>query len=302
MTRLARATDTIWHALLTAPDERTAQAFSAAFEAVCGTVSAFEVTPGGAWTVEAYAAGEPVRAELLTAVELAATAAGAAVPELRLEPLPPVDWVAENQASFPALRVGRFYIHGSHLAGTVPAGAIGLLVDAAAAFGTGEHATTRGCLLALDRIATRADSRPHRILDMGSGTGILGIAAAKLFRRPVLACDIDRGSVRVAAENAELNGVAGLVHCLWSDGYRSRAVERRTPFDLIFANILARPLAAMAGDLARSLNPGGFAVLSGLLASQDNFVRAAHAGRGLHLHRRISIGGWRTLVLGKPKT
>lgn len=262
-------------------------------------MSAFEIAPGAGWRVEAYAEHAPDRAALESAGALAALAHGVAADrlfaDLVIERLAPRDWVAENQQSFPPLRAGRFFIHGSHISGAVPAGAIGLCIDAATAFGTGEHATTRGCLLALDAIAKRR--RIHHPLDMGTGTGILAMAAAKRWACPVLACDIDAGSVEVARTNMRANGVARMVRLYRSDGYRHPAVRRGRPFDLVLANILARPLAHMAGDLAAHLAPGGIAVLSGLLARQAQFVLAAHRPHGLTLRRRITIAGWVTLVL-----
>jgi len=179
----------------------------------------------------------------------------------------------------------------------MPAGATGLQIDAATAFGTGDHASTRGCLLALDRIARRR--RFRRVLDVGTGTGILAIAAAKTWRRRVFAVDIDGNAVAVARVNLRRNGVAKEVGLAWSRGYRSRAVARHSPADLVLANILAGPLALMARDLAGALAPGGFAVLSGILAEQANLVLAAHRAQRVYLRRRIAIDGWHTLVLGR---
>ena len=264
------------------------------FEQTQAAITAFEVTPKGPWLVQGFVQGKPDRAELEAGLALAALAYDAAEPVLELEQLPDTDWVRENQESFPAMRIGRYYIYGSHVAAPLPAGAVGLLIDAATAFGTGEHATTHGCLKALDRLVRTG--RRRRILDMGTGTGILAIAAAKTWQVPVLACDIDRNSVKVAAENVALNGVAHLVTCRPSDGYSAPEVRAGGPYDLIFANILARPLVAMAPDLARHLAPGGVAILSGLLAGQESFVRTAHRAQGLHFRRRLPRNGWHTLV------
>jgi ribosomal protein L11 methyltransferase len=289
----------LWHLTLTVPDERTADAAAAALETASSAVSAFEIAPSGAWRVEAYADREPDRAALDGAGALAALAHGVAgeglFADLMVERLTPRDWVAENQQSFPPLRVGRFFIHGSHITGAVPAGAIGLCIDAATAFGTGEHATTRGCLLALDRLAKRG--RRRHPLDMGTGTGVLAMAAAKRWNCAVLACDIDAGSVEVARTNMRANGVTRRVRLYRSNGYRHPAVRRGRPFDLVLANILARPLARMAGDLAAHLGSGGVAVLSGLLTRQAPLVLAAHRSHGLTLRCRIVIAGWETLVL-----
>ena len=288
----------LWRMAIEAPDERLADAFSSVFEQTEAAITAFEVTPKGPWLVQGFVQGKPDRATLEAGLALAALAYGAAEPALELEQLPDTDWVRENQESFPAMRIGRYYIYGSHVATPLPAGAVGLLIDAATAFGTGEHATTHGCLKALDRLVRRG--RRRRILDMGTGTGILAIAAAKSWQVPVLACDIDRNSVKVAAENVGLNRVTGLVTCRPSDGYRAPEVRAGAPYDLIFANILARPLAAMAPDLARSLAPGGIAILSGLLANQETYVRAAHRTQGLVFRGRLPKNGWHTLVFERP--
>ena len=290
----ARSGAPLWRMALEAPDETLADAFAAVLERVGAAITAFETRADGPWLVQGFVQGKPDRVALETGLALAAMAYGGTEPALALEQLPEMDWLRQNQESFPPMPIGRYYIYGSHVASPVPAGAIGLRIDAATAFGTGEHATTHGCLLALDLLVRRG--RRRRILDMGTGTGILAIAAAKSWLVPVLACDIDRHSVAVAAENVALNGVAGLVTCRPSDGYSAPAVRAAAPYDLIFANILARPLAAMAPDLARNLAPGGIAILSGLLAGQGAYVQAAHRAQGLVLRRRFPVMGWQSLV------
>jgi ribosomal protein L11 methyltransferase len=274
-------------------DAGEAEAAAAALGTACAAVSAFEAAPDGQWQVEGFAAAPPERAVLETALALAWVGRTAPPPALLLEAMPPRDWLALNQASFPPLAAGRYFVHGSHYRGRLPAGRIALTIDAATAFGSGEHATTRGCLLALDALARRRPAR--QVLDMGTGTGILAIAAAKTWRRRVHARDIDSEAVRVAARNAGVNGVASLVDARRSDGYRGLP----RGFDLVFANILARPLALMAPALARALAPGGVAVLSGLLARQERTVLAAHRVQRLALRRRFCIEGWHTLVLGR---
>jgi ribosomal protein L11 methyltransferase len=285
----------VWRVAVAAADAASAEAAAAALGTVCAAVSAFEAAPGGAWAVEGFAAEKPDSALIETALALAWAALGGPPPDLAIERVPERDWLGENQASFPPLSAGRYFIHGSHHEGRPPPGRIALLIDAATAFGTGEHATTRGCLLALDMIARQR--RRRRVLDMGTGTGILAIAAAKTWRRRVAARDIDAEAVRVTARNAAVNGVAALIDVRLSDGYRDRGLRRAARFDLVLANILARPLMLMAKDLARALAPGGTAVLSGLLARQEQAVLAAHRAQGLHLRRRIAIAGWHTLVL-----
>ncbi len=185
-------------------------------------------------------------------------------------------------------------MHGSHWRPPARTGAIALEIDAASAFGTGEHPSTSGCLLALDRLARRW--RFRHPLDIGTGSGILAIAAAKRLARRVQASDIDAGSVRVARHHVRRNGLSGWVRVECAPGFRSRTLKGRR-YDLIFANILARPLTQMARDLSRAIAPGGVAVLSGLLRRQEALVLAAYRRRGLSLVRRIEIDVWSTLIL-----
>lgn len=279
----------MWHLTIDLADPRLAERVAAAVDDICETASLFEA--GALWRVEGLSRRKPDIA--LLDVALALVRQDGAPPAVRLEKMPVRDWLAENQAGFPPIRAGRFFIHGSHWQGRVPQGAIPIVIDAATAFGTGEHATTQGCLAAIGRMARR----PRRILDIGCGTGILAIAAAKRWRLPVLATDIDPEAVRVARINAHRNGVANLVRVEEAASYRHAEIRRRAPFDLVFANILARPLVAMAPSLRHMLAPGGIAVLSGLLARQEATVLAAHRAQGLYLHRRFTLEGWHTLVV-----
>ncbi|HEX4113771.1 MAG TPA: 50S ribosomal protein L11 methyltransferase [Stellaceae bacterium] len=280
----------MWRLVIDLPDPTEIDRVAAAFGEECETVSAFE--QGAGWRVEGLSRDKPNSA-LIEAV--LALALPDELPPLLVERVPARDWVSENQAGFPPLRAGRFFIHGSHYRGAIPRDAIPILIDAATAFGTGEHATTRGCLLALDRVA----HRPRRVLDMGCGTGILSIAAARRWRRPVFASDIDPEAARVTRINAERNHVARLIRAEAAPGYRHRAIARRAPFDLVFANILARPLIEMAPDLARVLAPGGCAILSGLLARHEPAVLSAHRAQGLYLRARIALEGWHTLIVAR---
>jgi ribosomal protein L11 methyltransferase len=243
--------------------------------------------------IDAYPELSLLTPEFVARLALAAAAAGGALGEVTEERLAERDWLRDNLLQFPPLRVGRFFIYGSHYRDAIPAGMIGIEVDAATAFGTGEHQSTRGCLLALDLWAKR--TRPQRPRDVGTGTGILAIAAAKLWRRPVHASDIDPRAVAVARHNVAKNGVRALVRLAAASGYRGRAGGSGN--DLILSNILARPLALMARDLARALAPGGRAVLSGILSRQERFVVEAHRRCELVLERRIIIDGWSTLIL-----
>ncbi len=291
----------VWRVLARVRGLAAAEAVFALVDEAAGAVSAFETAPEE-WRIEAYPR-LPLPMPALTArLAVAAAAAGGALVEIGEERLPERDWVAENQLAFPPLRVGRFFIYGSHYRGGVPAGAIGIALDAATAFGTGEHPSTRGCLIALQHLARRR--RFRHPLDIGTGTGVLAIAAARLLRRPMPARDIDAGAVGVARRNLARNGVAGLVRVGRAAGYRDPALSRRH-YDLIFSNILARPLALLAADLARHLAPGGRAVLSGLLRRQEPIVLAPHRGCGIVLESRVVIDGWSTLILRAgpiPKT
>ncbi|HEX4184687.1 MAG TPA: 50S ribosomal protein L11 methyltransferase, partial [Stellaceae bacterium] len=291
--RGALAVSPIWRLLAQVRGANAADAVFALLDESADAVSAFETAPEE-WRLEAYRKSPLLNPELGAQLALAAAAAGGTLAEFGEESLPSRDWLAENRLSFPPLRVGRFFFYGSHYDGKVPAGAIGIAVDAATAFGTGEHPSTRGCLLALERLARR--QRFHRLLDIGTGTGILSIAAAKLLHRRVLASDIDPRAICVARHNAARNGVTGLVHSRAAPGYRDRLI-RRSRYDLILSNILARPLAVMAADLARRLAPDGRAVLSGLLRRQEAIVLAPHRGCGIVLDRRLVIDGWSTLVM-----
>lgn len=265
----------------------------ALLDGAAGAVAAFETAPE-AWRIEAYPHGPLLGPDLAARLALAAAAEGGELIDIGEEKLAERDWLADNQLAFPPFRIGRFFVYGSHHDGAIPPGAIGIRLDAATAFGTGEHPSTKGCLIALQDLARRHPIR--RPLDIGAGTGILAIAAAKSLHRPVRASDIDPGAVAVARHNIARNGAARLVRVSCVPGYRDRSL-RRHGHDLILANILARPLGVMAADLARHLTPGGHAVLSGLLPRQEAAVLVPHLRLGLALERRIVIDGWSTLIL-----
>jgi ribosomal protein L11 methyltransferase len=249
------------------------------------------------WLLEGFARQAPDRVALETALALATACLGMAPPSLQIEQIPDTDWVLANLRDFPPIAAGRFYVHGSHYEGKPPAGRIALKVDAGAAFGSGEHATTRGCLLAIDGLLRRR--RFRHPLDLGCGSGILAMALAKAAHVPVMAADIDPTAVAVARRNAAQNGVRPLLSAVVSPGYRHPAIRRHRPYDLIVANILARPLVAMAADLSRHLAKDGYAVLSGLLVRQERQVLAAHRLQGLSLVARLRVQGWSTLVLSR---
>ncbi len=269
--------------------------FEAALEGEASAVSTFEIAGAGAWRIEALVAANSDIPGLRTRVLIAAAALGVVAPEVVVEALPETDWLAENRKSFSPLRVGRFFIHGADHRGRAPPGSIAIEVEAATAFGTGRHGSTSGCLIALDRLAGR--QRVRRALDMGCGTGVLAIAAARIWGATVVAVDLDPEAVRVARGNVRVNGVADLVCVVRGDGYAVAPVARHGPYDLVTANLLARPLQAMAPDLAARLAPGGVAVLSGLLRGEAVAVAAAHRAQGLRPGDRIDRGDWTTLVM-----
>ncbi len=292
----------VWRLHLTVEPEAL-PVFEEVFERFAESVTMFMEDKSGIsdgdcpWHLEGYSRTPPDRAAIVAALSAVAAATGAELPALEIERVPNVDWVLENMRDFPPIDAGRFFVRGTHWDGMVPAGRVELKVDAGAAFGSGEHATTRGCLLALDALGKRR--RFARPLDLGAGSGILGIAMAKMWAADVLATDIDPMAVKVANLNARLNGVAARFGAVVSDGYRNPVLAKARPFDIIVANILARPLMRFAPALADHLAPDGVAVLSGLLEWQERMVMGVHERQGLHLKHRFRIDGWATLVIGR---
>jgi ribosomal protein L11 methyltransferase len=279
--------------------EDALEAFEAALSNACETVGFFRDHDTGVWRVEGVKQVGVNEAELASSLAVAAVTTGVS-PVLERAATEAEGWLARTYASFPEQVIGkRFAVRGTHLTGPETPNRISLTLDAGLAFGTGEHGSTRGCLVALEMVARR---RPRRILDMGTGSGILAMAAARLLKRRVLATDIEPWAVRVATENAALNGVAHLVTVRLADGWRDPFVRGHGPYDLVFANILARPLCLMARDLAMNLAPGGAAVLAGLLCGQARWVLAAHRAQGLRLERMLAQGPWATIVVRKAAT
>jgi ribosomal protein L11 methyltransferase len=258
----------------------------------------------GNWRLTIHFSAPPDKATVQSMVSV--TVGPAAAKRLRFERVSATDWVKESLAGLKPVQAGRFLVHGAHDRAHAPVNRIGIEIEAALAFGTGHHGTTRGCLLALDDLCKRAGkmrgarrARPHRnglrILDLGTGSGVLAIAAARALRQHVLATDIDAEAVRVARGNARLNRAGALVEVAIADGVGGQRVRAWVPFDLVFANILLGPLQRLAAPLTKFIAPGGRIILSGLLTSQANAALSAY--RPLALDHRIDLDGWTTLVM-----
>ena len=273
--------------------ESDAAAFAELLESVAISVSRFETPNTGLWAIEAICERQPDRGGLQDQTALLAAARGLASPEVTIARLPEVDWVTHVNKIARPIHVGRFLIRGHHHARI---GANDIVADAGLAFGTGEHASTQGCLAAIDLIA-RWHS-PRRILDLGCGTGVLAIACAKTWPARIFAADVDRVAVNTARDNVRTNAVR--MHVVNSMGFANRLVRSFAPYDLIVANILAHPLICLAGDFSRHLASGGIAVISGLIRRQERAVVHAYSCRGLVLRHRVAIDEWHTLVFAKP--
>lgn len=255
-------------------------------------VAAFE-RPDGRWDVTVHFAEAPDQALLRELVTNAASREIAST--LAFDTVEAKDWVKASLEELVPVPAGRFVVHGAHDRERVPANKLAIEIEAALAFGTGHHGTTRGCLLLLDHVLKAY--RPRRVLDLGTGTGVLGIAAAKALKIGVLGSDIDAPSVQVARENARLNEAGHLLQVVRATGFAAPGFARRAPFDLLLANILANPLRQLAGPMARHLAPGALVILSGLLTHQAPGVIAAYRARGLVPLRHLRIEGWSSLLL-----
>ena len=255
-------------------------------------IAAFE-RPDGVWDVTVHFVDAPDETSIR---ELVGLAAGEDVARtIAFDTVEAKDWVKATLEELVPVAAGRFVVHGQHDRARVPPNKLGIEIEAALAFGTGHHGTTRGCLLLLDHVLKKY--YPRRVLDLGTGTGVLAIAAAKALQRAVLASDIDPASVRVARDNARLNGTGDLVQVIHATGFEAPQFARRGPFDLVLANILANPLRQLAGPMARHLAPSALVVLSGLLSPQAAGVIAAYRARGLVPLRHLRIDGWSSLLL-----
>jgi ribosomal protein L11 methyltransferase len=269
-----------------------AETAASAFEAVTNTKDWKEVP----WIVEVYFGQPPDEDGIRALVECAAgPAAAEAAVFARIDQK---DWVASSLEGLVPVRAGRFLVHGSHDRAALRENDIGLEIEAALAFGTGHHGSTRGCLTMFNRVAKRR--KPRAILDLGTGSGVLAIAAARLFHCRVQASDIDPVSVAAAMSNARLNGAAAYVRPVHAAGLAHPALAAGAPYDLVFANILARPLRRMAAAVAQHMASGGEIILSGLLARDVPGVVSAYGAQGLRLIHRLEIEGWVTLLMQRP--
>ena len=255
-------------------------------------VAAFE-RPDGRWDITVHFADAPDHEAVRNLVTLAAGDDAAAT--IAFDTVEATDWVKASLEGLAPVHAGRFIVHGAHDRARVPPNMIGIEIEAALAFGTGHHGTTRGCLILLHDVLR--EYQPRRVLDLGSGTGVLAIAAAKALRRRVLASDIDPRATEVARDNAKLNGVGNLVVSICATGFASPHFAARAPFDLVLANILANPLRALATPMTRQLAPSGLVILSGLLPPHATGVIAAYRNRGLVLRRHLKLDGWSSLVM-----
>lgn len=244
----------------------------------------------GLWDVGAHFDGRP------DAAGLALLAALHGAPDFTVAKVEERDWIAQVRSELTPVEAGRFVVHGSHDRARIPSNRIGLEIEAAQAFGTGHHASTQGCLTALDRLA-RAGLVAREIADIGGGTGVLAMAAVSIWPARAIASDIDPMATLTARENARANRLGPRILCLTAPGFEHPLLAARAPFDLVFANILAAPLKRLAPDMARHQAPGGVAILAGLLTRQAPGVLAVYEGWGYRRIDRVVIGEWTTLVL-----
>jgi ribosomal protein L11 methyltransferase len=290
-----------WRIAMELPDGSCVAAFEEAIALDDAVVTAQEIAGSPGWRLTGYCTGQPDRASLDMRVAIAAASAAIDPPPIIIEEIPATDWVADYQSRTKPVTIGRFFIYPSHFHDSVPRGLTGMKLDAGLAFGTGEHESTAGCLVALQGLKDKG-LNVGRGLDMGCGSAILAIAMARLWPDSVIvAVDNDPISVSTATENVADNGCAGAVSVAESDGYGGAVVQSGTPYDLITANILARPLIAMVPGAASALAVGGHAILSGILSEQAEEVLDSYVSAGFALSERLDFGSWATLVLERQR-
>jgi ribosomal protein L11 methyltransferase len=293
---MARMNTTVARLTCSEPTARRLAAYLGEIFGADDTACAAFEDDRGQWQVAIHFRDPPDEAGLRAQVTLVVGEKAAAA--LRIEPVAAADWVKQSLAGLPPVRAGRVIVHGAHDRARIRPNDISIEIEAALAFGTGHHGTTRGCLLALDDLAKRR--RPARVLDLGTGSGVLAIAAAKMLGARVTASDIDRVAVEAARGNARLNHTGAAIAFVRAAGVNARAIAAAKPYDLIFANILLGPLLRLAVPLSRLAGPSARIVLSGLLPGHANAVLAIYRAQGLMLERRFPLEGWVTLVLKRP--
>lgn len=291
---IARMSKTVaWRVRLTT-STTAAQRYAEALEEFCPTVSWIDTDEDGVVEVEGISEekldGKVITPSLRKAVNQP-------LPKVTIEPLPQQDWLQMSYQSFPPKPLGRFWIYGSHVTEPPPAGSFPLMIDAATAFGSGEHPTTAGCLATIEQLAKRR--RFKNVLDMGTGSGILAIAAVRAMGARVTAIDIDPESIRVTRNHGTANRLQNFLKLQPGPGYRTPLSRRHAPYDLILCNILARPLRLMARQAIAQLAPGGVIVLAGLLNTQANSVIEAYRSQGLTLLKRVARQEWTILTMQK---
>ena len=285
-----------WTAFTKLADKDKAEALGLALEELDPEptgIGVFEIEDGtGTWEVGGYFTEAP------NEIELALLAAAYDANSFVISEVPDTDWVDKVRRELTPVEAGRFFVYGSHDADKIPDGAEPLLIEAAMAFGTGHHGTTLGCLRALDGLATEGFTG-RSVIDIGCGTAVLAMGAARIWPGTILASDIDEVAVDVARANVAANDLEGRVKCVEAAGFEHPYLTAAAPFDLVFANILMAPLIALAPDMARHLCTGGYAILSGILNEQADEVVAVYDRNAINLTRRQEIGEWTTLVLQK---
>jgi ribosomal protein L11 methyltransferase len=256
-------------------------------------VGVFELEDGsGLWEVGAYFSEKP------DDISLALLAAVFQAEEFKISELPQIDWVSKVQRSLKPVVAGRFFVYGSHDSDKVPPDCEPLLIEASMAFGTGHHGTTKGCLLALEQLITDG-FKAKNVIDVGCGTAVLAMAAARIFSANVIASDIDSVAHSVAKMNILANGLDRNIQCFEASGFAHEQIKTKNPFDLIFANILLAPLLAIATDISKYSLSGGYVVLSGILSEQAELVVNKYTGIGFSLSNQIEIGEWVTIIFRK---
>jgi ribosomal protein L11 methyltransferase len=287
---------TTFTALTTLVGKDAAEALGEAMETLWPEptgIGVFEIEDGsGLWEVGGYFEDQP------DDTELALLSAAFGARRFVISEIPETDWVAKVRRELVPVEAGRFFVYGSHDADKVPEGCEPLLIEAAMAFGTGHHGTTLGCLRALDHLANDGFVGKS-VVDVGCGTAVLAMGAARIWPGVVLASDIDEVAVEVAEANVTANGLSGRVKCVEAAGFDHPDLAASAPFDLVFANILKAPLIDLAPDMARNIRSGAFVILSGILNEQADEVVGVYAGNGIEVARRQEIGEWTTLTLSK---